>query len=637
MLVAATFCNAADKPKEAALMDWSHCKAAYRISQKWIKQGHVDQVSKPRPIWVSHCTGVRVTLRWLGLTMGVGEAAVELKKLPGITSESTDPTTAIADLADLTRAAVVAALKSASEKLKDQAARSADPVPKNERMTLAKLGPRLLVDIQFAHRLEAIRLPDKTSPAAIYYSFAPGYHGLCVGRLGPDKQVLAARVWPATSLATNATPQNLFTRLFRKLGYADTDLPRLGHTERGGIPLARFAVIHLVKPTSDQPVMRLERGQLILPPTPISGQTLDAMANRMTNHLKRKQLSDGHFVGTYHPTSDRWDPPEAPIADTALAAYAIGQRAALLQATDPDAIACFEAKDMSRKAVQHLIKTLLPKGKKVARDPAAMALLLLTLVESPHLATFKPQRDAVGLYLEGLIQKDGTFRPMMRPGGKVAKLSFTFRALILSALSSLYEQTRDKSLKETITKAQEQLWLNMDTKTLASRLNALPWLLALETRMQKFAGAKEQAASADRSKLFRELLDVVSATQVKAAPAHGPADVVGGYIRFKQPPNTPPNPDWLTTHILTFVSKAMRDEQLIKSEDRVQWILDSGLAARFLAQLMIDEPGCFYVRSPRDAVGGLRLAMWNNKVGVAPTAMALLATIELQKTLSKLD
>ena len=47
-------------------------------------------------------------------------------------------------------------------------------------------------------------------------------------------------------------------------------------------------------------------------------------------------------------------------------------------------------------------------------------------------------------------------------------------------------------------------------------------------------------------------------------------------------------------------------------------------AARFVMQLEVREEHCYYIRSPRDAVGGVRTALWDNRIRVDYCAEALM-------------
>ena len=80
-------------------------------------------------------------------------------------------------------------------------------------------------------------------------------------------------------------------------------------------------------------------------------------------------------------------------------------------------------------------------------------------------------------------------------------------------------------------------------------------------------------------------------------------------------------------------AQAVRTSYVLGEGEQLEWILSAGLGSRFLAQLMFDTPNCFYVRSPDDARGGVRLMLWDNRLYITPTAMALLATLELERTL----
>ena len=63
-------------------------------------------------------------------------------------------------------------------------------------------------------------------------------------------------------------------------------------------------------------------------------------------------------------------------------------------------------------------------------------------------------------------------------------------------------------------------------------------------------------------------------------------------------------------------------------------MLDCGLGARFIKQLMFDRAGAYYVFDAREVVGGVRAGLWDNRQPIEATAMALLAVTELQQTLS---
>jgi hypothetical protein len=57
------------------------------------------------------------------------------------------------------------------------------------------------------------------------------------------------------------------------------------------------------------------------------------------------------------------------------------------------------------------------------------------------------------------------------------------------------------------------------------------------------------------------------------------------------------------------------------------------LASRFLAGLSIQTQATYYMQIPEDAVGGVRLVMWNNQLSPGPAAVTLLSLIAVEDAL----
>ena len=56
-------------------------------------------------------------------------------------------------------------------------------------------------------------------------------------------------------------------------------------------------------------------------------------------------------------------------------------------------------------------------------------------------------------------------------------------------------------------------------------------------------------------------------------------------------------------------------------------------AARFVLQLEMREEGCYYVRSPRDALGGVRAALWDHRLRADYCADALIGLMKARAAL----
>jgi hypothetical protein len=562
-----------------------------------------------------------------------------------------------------------------------QLARQAGPAGEDgqaRRLSYADVAGRLLVGVQLAHGLEALSVGGDDGLASVSGRFAPGFHGLAM--TSGDGRI-EHWLWPADALAANLSPRSQLVQLLTRCGYDVTALPRVAAP--GGPPLWRFGVHHVVRPGPGQPITELVRGQIVLPPSPVTGRTVDDVARRLARHLRGRQRDDGSLLGTYHPTSDRYRPASAPVEDVALAMYAVARRAKWLDGRSPGAAG--EAEQVwVRRTLEHVLGQLADRqagagdqgsgedqrpmangSDRPAGDDAhvaALALTVLTLVDGPGLGDRKAVRDRLAGQLielalsppatEGNAEvRDGS------PGGPNAESeeaaagdadvpdgaaapeatgSSTWgrptRALLSAALAAVHDQRRDRDSAEALARVREGLRAEVTPSHLAS---VLPWLAMADLRVPP--GVEEDLAErrALVAAMWGPLVEVVRRLQVARPPRLGPADVVGGFDLVDRAEGDVPHPDWRSSHLLAFLSIALADPTLREDRNALTWLLDCGLGARFLAQLMVDESGCYYVRSPQRAAGGLRTALWDNRLGVAPAAMGLLAVTELQSTMGQ--
>ncbi len=646
--------NAGRQAIDAPRLDWSHARQAYRLVEQQVAAALLEPDEPVQPIRVRDLAGAKVTLRRFGATLGRGE-------LTEAQIQMTDA--GVADLVPVIRQATTRALLKAEQTLFDQhrkavTAAEAEGRPVPEPKTLEQIGPRLLVDLQLARAPEPIRLPPGKGLQWLYGQFAPGFHGLRLrnGNATEDGRVNELWLWPANALATNLSPASQLLQLPTLLGLPIDDLEKIGQS--GGPVLSRFEVIHIVRPSPDAPPVQLVRGNQLLPPTTLDSPTLNAMADRLAAYLIRRQRANGEMAGPHRPTSGRNDPATASIDDTALAAYALARRARYLTALDADRRDTILARQAATRACDYLTKALLA-GHAPDR-PVAMALGIMALVESPHLADRKAQRDELARRLLAMQGDDGLFRRATDNDRADAEdididtdappteqaFRLPTQVIIYAALASLFDQTRDAAIGVAARRAQAAIWPDLDPNRIAGLLY---WLMLAESRMRHLAEAIDDVGpEADepvvapwpmRARQMHALASALLKRQVASPPDLGPPDVVGGFDLTPSKPvgsAGPPNPDWRSAQVLAFLAVTLREPGMVEADERLMWTLRCGLAARFLAQLMFDEPGCFYVRSRDDTLGGLRLALFNNTLAVAPNAQALLAVTELQETLAAL-
>ncbi|MBL4575877.1 MAG: hypothetical protein JKY51_07245 [Opitutaceae bacterium] len=262
-----------------------------------------------------------------------------------------------------------------------------------------------------------------------------------------------------------------------------------------------------------------------------------------------------------------------------------------------------------------------------AAEPRVMALNLLTLLETPEADADQVLRDRLGDRLLSLV--------VSKDAGQ-AKLNQGAMALSLAALATLYERTRDEQLGQAVWAMMDRLW---GSEERVPNLVALPWLvLAYERAGDLLADADasgmKQAQLAKRRAVLAAVIDRLCQYQVIEIPELGPDDVLGGFVLKPGPSGSPPNPDWRNAQALMFLSVMLRDENATQDRDKLGWLLSAGYSARFVGQLMMDDAACYYVRDRTAAHGGVRMAPWDNRLALAPTAISLLAVTELQASLT---
>ncbi len=668
-------------PAQAAHVDWSHALETYGQLERWLEAGDValPPDAPVRPIWVSDVSGVKVTVRWLGLPMGSGISFPAPPALGQAAPGDVADADRVVDLLTLAQEAMKGALAEVRESLTDahrRAMTGAGVASDKDRKaraaaTVQELAKVMTVELQIARHAEAITLGGDAPPDAIYRAWASGFHGLVMTRVDDSipgaRQIKRAWTWPGTVIATNASPQGQLVGMLNDLNYGLMDLPRIARPMGFTLPqttapasapglappldaggpatpvaaapppqLARFEVIHMTRSHPRQPVMQLVRGNAVLPPQAVGGATLEAAADRIVGFLLRRQRDDGSMSGTYQPSADRYDPATAPLQDVALACYALARQARYL-AEHPSVNATKRGEEIN-KALDASMKMLLAKltGQRAAKDESvATALTLMTLNTAPHLAGSKSQRDELTATLLSLRDGQGLFT--QTGGEKQARAGLPVQALLLAALATSYERTRDAKLKVTIDETRTALWKDIAPSHVPG---TLPWLSQAELTMRRLEAPEDSAAAAAfarRAALLREVAQALRSRQAQGTQAVGPTDVVGGFDLSRRDEQTPANPDWRTAHYLAFLAQGLARKDMVPENDRLRWLLDSGLAARFLVQLMFDEPACFYVRSREDVLGGVRPALWDNRLSVAPSAMSLIALCELREALAAMN
>lgn len=609
-----------------------HARSAQRLVEQWVNRGGVPG-ERAGAIRVTGLLGVRVTLRSAGITLGDGTAfrpdlAAALQSTQaveqGVPLPASDLVGLLEQATTLAFDDVMARLEGRGLEARARAAVGGEGDDGGGIPSREQIGVGLEVDLQIARGGERVVVRDGAPAGAVFGRFAPGFHGLLVPAAQQGAEPVA--VWPGTGLALNLSPRRQVMRVLSGAGKDALDPAPLGRP--GGVPLYRFETLHVVRPRAGMVPAVLVRGGQLLPGRFVGQQMLAGMSERVARNLLSRFISGQRVRGTYHPASDRFDPEladeqEAVLASLALMRYA---RASRRQGANNPLLSQFE--DAAAGVVNRVARRLLVPDD--LDEPVIAGLALLAMLDAPA-AAFEPAlRDRLVTLLPapGQAQGGADGAPAMPPASE---------ALVAAALAGRYAQSRDVTLGRRVAASLTALWERTDG---GFDVFALPW--ALEAHLVAHGpliadGLLDPAVAQARAKGLAVLLDLVERRQVIDRPTLGPADVMGGIVLRAAPEGSPPVPTWHTAHVVRFLALALRDQQAVPVIRRPGAMVTASAAARFLGQLMIDEPSCFGIPNPAQALGGIRLALFDNTLDVAPSAVTLLAMTELSSTLHAIE
>ncbi len=608
---------AAELVIDAPLLDVSHAQRAFRQVEAWLGDASGARQGA-MPIRVTGLIGVRLVLRSGGIVVGEGVAYREdlLAALDG-------PGQSV-DLLPLLLLATERAELGVRESLADarlRAVLAGRVLRDTEIVTVAEVGSNLSVDLELGYGLRTVTVQSDAGSDEIFARFAPCYHGLA---FVDAKRGEWSWIWPGDAASRNIAPPNQLVLGLKGLGLDRSAVAQLGRP--GGAGFARFQTIHVVRPFAGSDPKTLVRSSGNLPRYAVGERELETIGDRLIEHLYNRFTSDGQVRGTYHPTSGRFDPLVASDDQAALACYAMVHYSRYLTTARPfdQSVAAY-----GRRATQvamDLGERVLDAGDQA--EPRVVALVLLALMEAPVAESDQALRDRLGDRLLSLVLPEQADQQVRGNQGAAA--------LAAAALATLYDRTREERLGQAVWTLMGRAWGPDDG---VPNLVALPWLtLAYERAGDLLAdndpsGVKEKKL-ARRRQTLSIVIDRLCRQQVIEKPTLGPDDVLGGFVLQPGPSGSPPNPDWRNAQPLMFLSIMLRDDRVTHDKDKLGWLLSAGYSARFVGQLMMDDASCYYVRDRVAARGGVRLAPWDNRLALAPTAMSLLAITELQTSLA---
>jgi len=487
------------------------------------------------------------------------------------------------------------------------------------------LAKRMTIDLQLAGPVTPIAAASWVEAAP---QFSPGLAGVA-GRVGDRIDA----VFPGTMLATNTTPAAAMRAVVGALKLSPAPLDEL--RTRSGFTLLRFRTVQLAQPRAGEPPVFLHRGGSVHSIDDVSPAKLERFAQSLAANLLARStrmqtpanVAKAERSLWFHEDIEPWknDVHDGLLASSeshaltavALARFAAvetGERRAALTSAARDALAALFP-------VKGRADALRVPSSEVA-SLGALALDALRIAD-PNLSVKTINIDAMFARAAegaapGAEKRNDLSRRALRAAGASAVARRDFRAWIAQCPGA---NVREEPNAEDIARADSAIREVLSAAATAGDLTpAMPWLgLAIEARHD----ADQSIAAAPA---LREHRDVVAAHQLsRVDTGFDDRDLAGGVIFTR---GGAALPTWRTSQAIVFPAVMLGDPRLTEDAELPARLLEVLRSLRFLLQLVADDDVMHMFPENKQALGGVRSALWDQRMPLEATAMTLLAVTE---------
>jgi hypothetical protein len=399
-----------------------------------------------------------------------------------------------------------------------------------------------------------------------------------------------------------------------------------------GARFYRFRVTHLAQGAPGTLPIFLYRGGRGVQVAEITGNELNAMADRIAEHLLTRAWPGNEpygMVGTYDPCRDVSEPRVAAPIEQLTACLALVKYARLIGGGGEESPRGKEMMAFVDRLMSDLAKV--DSGEQDGSADAASAAAWV-VVSAERAASFR-----IGVEFDAKCRRTVLGSFMMQEGFEKG-IAPTAQPLVALALVRMAAAEKPGKMRdEAVMLADHAVRRVLRDATAGDLVGRMPWLGWAEVELAAVKGEKEVGSVV----ALREMRTMVWEHQVSATDRAandmqgGGTDMVGGIVFDAGAKGATVLPTWQTARPLVFVAGMMRDERFTKTED---WQLELARligALRFLRQLQMDDGTAWMCQNRRKAMGGIRSSVWDQRMASDASAMTLMVVCEVLRGLGK--
>jgi hypothetical protein len=494
------------------------------------------------------------------------------------------------------------AVVEAAQKAAGEALQAAAQVGTVDADTLA----RLCIEIEAIGDVVPAPVVPYWGSVQSYTFLEPGVHGI----------ILQLRE------ATGALRPSEFISNYPSVGAALRSLNERmnpAHESHQGAMASWFRTTHWYELEPRGDVVQLRRGLLELPPEAVTEAALREATRTLAAYMVYRQKPDGELSYQFEPGADAYTSATNCVRQAEAAA---GLARYARQRNSKSAGAAAE------KALRLLTKQVVPlrdvegagyfRGPDSSTDLGATALLALALTDHPHPQPVRPVRDQLVTAMLWLQKPSGEFITVFPPA-LVETGQETYPGQALCALAAVREE-RLAARARTALAAAFPVYREDFRKS--PSLESAAWQTQAFTRLAQPADGQEYA-----DYIFA-MNDWLIGCQRTSANCAWP-DLYGAI----DPPGRE-GPGAATALALQGLTEALAlARQRGDTARATRYEPAVRAATRFVLQLQFRREEGFYVRSPRDCYGGIRNALWDNRIRIDHCGQALTALERVREVL----
>jgi AMMECR1 domain-containing protein len=497
----------------------------------------------------------------------------------------------VAPIAQATRDAAIAAVAHLAEERKGD-------------VTLAN---QLLIEIEIVGTPEPIEVEaDWTAPGAVDPHIEPGVHGFMIS--APQASF---RFCPTEIYMTDMIVEEALTEIAKQVASSRAKV--------ADIKLYRFRTLHWYEPNNGADIVALHRGLTVVPQSDVRAETLREHIDRLADYIAYRQLESGLFSYQYECGRDRYTP------DDNLVRQAGTVSAMAWHASFTGRSASRAAADLGlRRLLSWKVDVTDPEGVSFLATPdgfnklGVTALTCIAMAKHPEPTTYADVRERFITAMLNLQRPSGLFATAFPPAQDFGAQDY-FPGEALLAMALHYELRPDARVLEAFDRA---LGFYRERFRESPSPAFMPW------QVQAYSVIAGKSKRDDYTSYVFEMTDWLAKMQLTPENCEWP-ELWGGIASYQPGRVGVSTAAYLEgfTDALTLARSVGDAERARRYEEVVR------LATRFVMQLQIRPEEAFFVRSPRDAIGGIRTTPTLNVLRIDHSQHALIALIKAHEAL----